>query len=167
MYENEYVLYHYGVKGMKWGVRRDARILANHRYNAESKRLKTAYDWGMIDSEKYSDGIRKANARRKQSLADMENSFRNAKSDAERERLGKNITKMAVNEVPDIKIQRGAAVANQLIGGAGIAKTAYTTAALSVLNPTFAAAYLGAGVVTTAAQTGLSWVGRRYLDTLS
>lgn len=164
---NEYELYHYGVKGMKWGVRRDARILMNHRYNVEAKRLKTMRDWGMIDDNRYYNEINRAKEKKKKGLAQIEARFKNAKSDIEREKLGRNITNIAVKEVPDIKVQRGLAVANQLLGVGSIGKTAYTAAGLSLINPAFAGAYLGAGAVTAAAQAGLTWAGRQVLDTMS
>lgn len=161
---NNNELYHYGVKGMKWGVRRDARILANHRYNKAVKRLQTERAYGVISEKQYIDGLNTADKRKKKDLADFENQFRTAKTDVDRKRLGDNISKMAVDEVSDIKIQRGLAVANQLIGTANIASIGYTTAAMTAINPAFATAYIGAGAVTAAAEAGYRWVGRIMLD---
>lgn len=163
----EYELYHYGVPGMKWGVRRDARILANHRHNTEAARLKTLYDRGLIDSRTYVKETHKNDLRKKKTMADVEAKIRNAKSDAERKKIGDDISKMAVSEVPHIKVKRGLAVTNQLLGIASIGTTAYTSAALAAINPAFAAAYLGAGAVATAAEAGLRYVGRRILDSNS
>lgn len=44
--ENEVTIYHYGVKGMKWGVRRDFRVLANNRRNKAIKEAKRDYNLG-------------------------------------------------------------------------------------------------------------------------
>lgn len=159
-----YELYHYGVPGMKWGVRRDTRILANHRRNVEANRLKDQYKSGKISKDQYKDSIRKVNLRKKKYMTDVENKFRNAKSESERTKLGDDISNTAVKEVPNIKVKRGLAVVNQLFGAASIGSTAYTTAGLAIINPAFAAAYVGAGVVTAAAETGFRYVTRSILD---
>ena len=161
---NENELMHYGVKGMKWGVRRDARILMNHRYNSRVKQLQTQRSRGQLDYEKYVDELGKAERKKKKDLASVEEAFRIAKSDAERKKLGDNISKMAVKEVPDIKTKRGLAVVNQMFGVASVANTAYTSVALAAVNPAFGAAYLGAGAVTIAAEAGFRWVTRAILD---
>lgn len=157
-------LYHYGVPGMKWGVRRDTRILANHRRNTEATLLKEQYRSGKITKQQYKDSIRKVNLRKKQYMSDVENKFRNAKSNIERDKLGEDISNTAVKEVPNITIKRGLAVANQLFGTASIGSTAYTTLGLAAINPAFATAYVGAGVVTAAAETGFRYVTRSLLD---
>ena len=59
MMNNE--LYHYGVPGMKWGVRRDTRIIANHRRNVEVGKLKERYRAGKITKQQYKDLIHKIN----------------------------------------------------------------------------------------------------------
>lgn len=164
---NDYELYHYGVPGMRWGVRRDTRILANHRRNTEASKLKDQYRSGQLTKRQYRESIRKVNLRKKKYLSDVENQFRNAKSDSEREKLGADISNTAVREVPDIKIKRGLAVANQLFGAASIGNAAYTSLGLAAVNPAFAAAYLGAGVVTAAAETGFRYVTRSVLDKTS
>jgi hypothetical protein len=160
-------LYHYGVPGMKWGVRRDTRILANHRRNVEAGRLKEYYRSGMITKQQYKDSIRSVNLRKKKYMSDVENKFRNAKSDAERTKLGNDITITAVKEVPNITIKRGLAVANNLLGAANIASTSYTTLGLAAFNPAFATAYIGAGVVSVAAEAGYRYVTRSLLDKTS
>lgn len=157
-------LYHYGVPGMKWGVRRDARILANHRRNVEANQLKEQYRSGNITKQQYKDSIRKVNLRKKNYISNVENKFKNAKSDSERTKLGKNITDTAVKEVPNITIKRGLAVANQLFGTASIGSTAYTTLGLAAVNPAFATAYVGAGIVAAAAETGFRYITRSMLD---
>lgn len=157
-------IYHYGVPGMKWGVRRDTRILANHRRNVSADQLKEQYRSGKITKQQYKDSIHKVNLRKKQYMRDVENKFRNAKSDNERTRLGEDISNTAVKEVPNITVKRGLAVANQLFGTASIGSTAYTTLGLAVINPAFATAYIGAGVVTAAAETGFRYVTRSLLD---
>lgn len=157
-------IYHYGVPGMKWGVRRDVRILANHRRNVAANQLKERYRFGNITKQQYKDSIRNVNLHKKKYLSDVENKFRNAKTNSERSKLSKDITIAAIKEVPNITVKRGFAVVNQLFGTASIGGTAYTTAGLVALNPTFAAAYIGAGVVSTAAEVGFRYVTRSVLD---
>lgn len=157
-------IYHYGVPGMKWGVRRDTRILANHRRNVEVRQLKDKYRSGDMSKEQYSSAVKGANAKKKKYMSDIENQFRNAKNDAERDKLGENISKKTVKEVPNVTIKRGIAVANQLIGAYNISGTAITTAGLAIANPAFAAAYLGAGAVSVAAEAGYRYVTRKVLD---
>lgn len=163
----EYELYHYGVPGMKWGVRRDTRILANHRRNTEVERQKERYKSGNITRNQYRLARRKANLGKKKYLSDVENKFRNAKSDDERTKLGEDISNTAVKEVPNIKIKRGLAIVNQVLGTASIGNAAYTAAGMAVVNPAFAAAYVGAGVITAAAETGFRYVTRSILDKTS
>ena len=157
-------LYHYGVPGMKWGVRRDTRILANHRRNVEAGQLKEQYRSGQITKQQYKDSMRRVNLRKKKYMSDIENKFRNAKNDAELTKLSNDITNTAVKEVPNIAIKRGLAVANQLLGTASMGGTAYTTLGLAAINPAFATAYIGAGVVSTAAEAGFRYVTRSMLD---
>ena len=157
-------LYHYGVPGMKWGVRRDTRILANHRRNVEANHLKEQYRSGNLTKQQYKDSIQKVNLRKKKYMSDVEDKFRNAKNNSERDRLGKNISDTAVREVPNITVKRGLAVANQLFGAANIGSTAYGALGLVAINPAFATAYIGAGVVSAAAETGFRYVTRSLLD---
>lgn len=157
-------IYHYGVPGMKWGVRRDTRILANHRRNTEISKLKEQYRSGRITKQQYKDSIHNVNLRKKKYMSDVENKFRNTKSASERSKLGADISKTAVKEVPNITIKRGLAVANQLFGTASIGSTAYTTLGLAAFNPAFATAYIGAGVVSAAAETGFRYITRSMLD---
>lgn len=159
-----YELYHYGVAGMKWGVRRDARILANHRRNTEVGKLKEQYRSGKITKQQYKDSIHNVNLYKKKYMSDVENKFRNAKSNDERNKLGKDIANTAVKEVPNITIKRGLAVTNQLFGTASIGTTAYTAVGLAMFNPAFATAYIGAGVVSTVAESGFRYITRSLLD---
>jgi hypothetical protein len=129
-------LCHYGVKGMKWGVRRDARIIANHRYNQARKYIKDERRLGEIDSTQKKSKIRDAKLERKKFMTDVEDSYRNAKTANEIQRLDKKISKMALKEVPNIKVKRGAAMIDRInstlaVAGtslAGITMTALTAA---------------------------------------
>lgn len=164
---NEQELIHYGVPGMKWGVRRDVRILANHRRNVEVSLQKNKYKSGKITKEQYAAAKKKANAGKKKYMTDIENKFRKAKSQQEWDKLGADISKAAVKEVPNIKLKRGMAVVNQLVGTYNVGSTAYAAVGMAAINPAFAAAYLGAGAVGTAAEVGLRYVNRVLFDKYS
>lgn len=168
----EQELYHYGVKGMKWGIRRDIRILANHRANDAKKRIRRDYDLGKIDSDTKKKHIQEIKKTKKQFMSDAERRYEKTKTDAGRDKLDKEYRKMAVTEVPHVNIKRGMATVNQIISAAGVAVAAGTGGVYAGLT---AASYgavsgaivLAAGAVDTAATAGLAWVRRKILDTTS
>lgn len=160
-------LYHYGVKGMKWGVRRDARILANHRYNTASNRLKYEYIRGNINTNQYVNAMDSAKKNKKQLMADVNTRFKNASSKEEQKSIHRDIFNATSKEVPNSTIKRGAAVANQIMGAVNVANIASATAAASLYNPAFAGAYLGAGTVAVAAEAGWRYLIRYGLDEYS
>lgn len=157
-------LCHYGVKGMKWGVRRDTRILANHRYNKTVRRLENEYAFGMIGSNQYYKGLKDARTVKKETIASVKKRFEEAGSDAERTKMAKDISKMTASEVPNAKIKRGAAMVNQALGVVNVAGVLGTAANAALINPAFAGAYLSAGVVGIAAEAGWRYMTQRYLD---
>lgn len=160
-------LYHYGVKGMKWGVRRDARILANHRYNDASNRLKSEYVRGNINTSQYINAMESVKKHKKQLIADVNTKFKNASSKEERKALQKSVAKATSSEVPNATIKRGAAVVNQIIGASNIAGVASVAATSALYNPAFAGAYLSAGAVAVAAEAGWRYLIRYGLDEYS
>lgn len=161
---NQNELYHYGVKGMKWGVRRDTRILANHRHNTAVRRLEAEYAFGKIGTEQYRRGLKDAKSIKKQTMSDAKKRFDNASDDMERVKMANDISKMTINEVPNANIKRGAAAVNQALGIVNIASVASTAANAAIVNPAFASAYLGAGAVAVAAEVGWRYMTQRYLD---
>ena len=163
----EYELYHYGVPGMRWGVRRDTRILANHRRNVEVKQLKNQRRSGLITREQYKYRVKNANLQKKRYLTDVKTQFKSLKNEAERAKFEEKITKTVVREVPNIAVKRGVSVVNQLIGGVSAGTAAYTAVGMAVINPAFAAAYVGAGAVAVAAEAGRSYMARALLDKTS
>ena len=160
-------LYHYGVKGMKWGVRRDARILANHRYNVTSNRLKTDYVLGRINTEQYVTSMDYAKKNKKRLMTDANERFKNATNNDERKAIKNDISKMTTSEVPHATLKRGAAVANQILGAVSVANIAGAAAGTALYNPAFAGAYLSAGAVAVAAEAGWRYLIRSGLDEYS
>lgn len=143
-------LCHYGVKGMKWGVRRDARIIGNYRYNKARKRIKDERRLGEIDAAQKKSRIKNAKLERKKFMSDVEDSYRKVKSANDIDRLDKKISKMASREVPNIKVKRGAAFANRVFSGFALGSTALTGLTLTGLT---------AAVGATAIEVGATAVG--------
>lgn len=130
---NPVELYHYGVLGMKWGVRRNARLLANHQRNAKVNDIKKQYRLGVISKEQKRRGIKEANIQKKKDLTSIKLEIKNAKNKKEYNDIKKRIALRTVNEVPHSTIKKGATIANKLIHGASIVGTIATgTAAASV-----------------------------------
>ena len=77
-YSDEELL-HYGVRGMKWGIRRDVRVLANHRRNQAVKDARNKYHSGKITNEKKRSAIRKANFEKKKYMSDMNETLKKTK----------------------------------------------------------------------------------------
>lgn len=172
LYRSNDELIHYGVKGMKWGVRRDTRILANHRANVLTRRIKDDYNDGKIGSSVKKERIREVKSLKKKFMSDVEQKYKNAKNDAERDKLDREFTKMTVKEVPQLKLKRGMAVVNQIVSTAAVATAAGTGAVYTGMTAVSygalsGAVMLGATVVDTAATAGLAWTRRHTLDRIS
>ena len=73
-------LHHYGVKGMKWGVRRDYRVLANHRRNQAVRDAKKDYREGKISKSDRKEAIKKAKNYTKDFKKETKAQFKNAKT---------------------------------------------------------------------------------------
>lgn len=160
-------LYHYGVAGMKWGVRRDARLLANSRRNKRVQAAKKAYKAGKITKEARDTEIASAQAAKKTMLAETKDKFRKAGTKAEREQLRREIKNKTTDEVPNVTVKRGATVVNALFGTANAASVGLAATSVAIVNPAFAAAAVGAAAVGVAAEVGLRYTVQLGLDKLS
>jgi len=160
-------LYHHGVKGMKWGVRRDARLLANSRRNKRVRNAREDYKSGKITKDLRDKEIAAAKLDKKKMLAKIKDDFSNAKTAGERERLGREITNKTLKEVPKASLKRGASTVNALFGGLNAASIGLSTYAISFVNPAFAGATIAAGVVGVAAEAGYRYVLQLGLDKVS
>lgn len=160
-------LYHHGVKGMKWGVRRDVRLLANSRRNKRVRAARDAYKAGKISKDARKQEIKSAQLDKKKMLDKTKEQFANAKSDKERNALRADITNKTLKEVPNAGKKRGAAVVNALFGATNSAAIGLATYGLVAINPAFAAATIGAGAVGIAAEAGYRYAIQLGLDKLS
>lgn len=160
-------LYHYGVKGMKWGVRRDARLLTKGRRNQQVRGAREAYKSGKISKATRDKRIEEARNRQKAEMADIKKKFANAKNDSERDRLSQELYKKTLKEIPNAGIKRGAATVNALFGVANTASLGLSTYAMLAINPAFAGAAIAAGAVGVAAEAGHRYLIQLGLDKLS
>lgn len=160
-------LYHYGVKGMKWGVRRDARLLANSRRNKRVRAAREAYKAGKISKDTRDKEIESARHEKKRMLDATKKAFANAKNDSERARLERAIANQTIKEVPNASIKRGASTVNTLLGISNSASISLATYGLVAINPAFAGAAISAATVGVAAEAGYRYIVQLGLDKLS
>ena len=144
-------LYHHGVKGMKWGVRReqksynrrlkrDLSMLNAHDYQQTKKGLKAKYETGEISRAEYKSGKKEANKSYKQSEKRIKKLKAGPGSVAA---FAKTRTK-AMSEIPHYKLKRGIRTANSLINIVAGVSLAATAGAVGV-----GAAMMGAGFAAT------------------
>ena len=97
--ENETTIYHYGVKGMKWGVRRDFRVGGDNRRNKAIQEAKRDYKQGKTTKAERKAAIKKAKNYTKTFKKETREQYKNAKTRKERKELSKQIVKQAKEEV--------------------------------------------------------------------
>lgn len=130
-------LYHYGVKGMKWGVRRDYRALVNRRRNEAYRKNRNDYDTGKISNEERKRRNKAAKQAKKDDIARTKKRYANA-SKQERERMDRDIKRQTVKEVPYRQVKKGATTVNKLLTGIDIGTAAVATAVGSAAMPAMA-----------------------------
>lgn len=160
-------LYHYGVKGMKWGVRRDVRLLANSRRNDRVRSAKRAYKEGKITKADRKKAIKAANLEKKEYIKQTKERFANAGTKAERKELKRDIANKTVNSVHHATIKRGAATVNALIGVASVGTMGVSAAIGAAAAPALAGVVIGSNAVGIAAEIGRYRLVRMGLDKLS
>ena len=160
-------LYHHGVKGMKWGVRRDARLLANSRRNQRVRAAQAAYKSGKLTKDQRNKEIEAARQDKKKTLSKVENDFAKAKTDSDRSRLERDLANKTTKEVPRASLKRGASVVNALFGGMNAASIGVASASMIMINPAFAGVAVASAAVGIAAEAGYRYVVQLGLDKLS
>lgn len=165
-YEISDELYHYGVKGMKWGVRRDVEVIANNRRNVAVRKAKRAYSDGKISSEQKKTAIRKANAEKKAYMDKVKKDYENTSSTTKKEKMDSNIRKEA-SKIQNRHVVKGLKAYSAVAAGYGIGTMAVTAASAALANPA-AAAVLGVTAAGyTVGQLGAKYVRDRLIDKLS
>ncbi len=157
---------HYGVLGMKWGIRRDRQLMAERRYNKAKDKLKNEYETGKMSKEDYK-------AKRKTKKKEMfeaikagkkeSNSFKNK---ADLEARFKKIRKQAINEIPKYRLQAGMYTASRVLRGlstGGRMAGNIVGGALSGIpgGPVGVMSGLVVGSLMAGADYGISRVGKR------
>lgn len=162
-------LYHYGVKGMKWGVRRDVELLANRRRNTAVRQARKDYRSGNITATEKKMAIKSAKADRKNFLKDTKKEYESLKTKSEKENASKNISKQAMKEVPNRTLKKGMRLANDILTGVRLGSLGYGTAKSLAILPAITAGTaisaggLGALILADAAVTAAVEVGARQV----
>lgn len=165
-------LKHYGVKGMKWGVRKDARLLANHTRNQAVKDAKKQYKKGSISKEQKKAAIAKANTTLKSAKKNTKSAYKATRTRDERTQFQKNITSQAKANVPHRRLKKAASFINNATTVANLGTAASSAGMAFVLgSATLGPAYLGVALasqgVAVAATVGKQYLVQKGIDKLS
>lgn len=169
MWEYEYAnnpdeLQHYGVKGMRWGVRKDIRILANSRRNEAVRKIKFNYKQGKIDKETRNASIKKANTKRNQEMDKMADTVKKAATYEQRRKAEKAISNQALKEVSSHKVKKGATFVADIVTGYRIGASAGMAIGGAITGNLPVAAI---GVASMAGEAGARYLVNMGLDKLS
>ena len=166
MHEQYNELYHYGVKGMKWGVRNDITSLANNRRHRAIKKIKGEYRKGLISKQQKKNKIKSENIKKKKYIEDTERKFE--KSSINKQfKMESDIHKQAVSEIPNYKIKNGVRRASQILTGYQIGSTSVVGALGMLAAPSLAPLYISSIAGTTAAAIGRDWVVQNITDKMA
>ena len=169
-YNDEY-LAHYGVKGMKWGVRRDLHMLANNRRNRDVRNIKRDYESGKISRQEKKSKIQQANKNKTDYLNKVKNDFENG-SKEKQQKIASDIKRQTLKDVPNKTLKDGAKMVNHIWGAFDIGKTIISGTATAITG----GALLGKGAVggaltgtafSVGLQVGRTWLIDKGLDKLS
>lgn len=159
-------IYHYGVKGMKWGVRRDARVLAAHRTNEAVRKAKTDYREGKISKSERKAAIKKAKNYKKDYKKELKSQFKNADR-KERKRLNKDITNQAKKEVGARRLKKAATSFNRSTTVATLSGSAVALGMSFVAAPALGTLIAGSAAAATAGALGKQWIAQKLIDKVS
>lgn len=159
-------LYHYGVKGMKWGVRRDLRVLANHRRNQKYKKARDDYEVGKITKSEKKQRYKVAKQQKKD-FVDKIRSRYNTASEKERRQMDLDIKRQSVAEVPNRTIKKGATTVNRALHGYAIGSNVAGAALGSIVAPPLAPMLIGSAAISSLAAVGEQKLIQWGLDRLS
>lgn len=159
-------IYHYGVKGMKWGVRRDARVLAAHRTNEAVRKAKNDYREGKISKSERKAAIKKAKNYKKDYKKELKSQFKNADR-KERKQLNKDITNQAKKEVGARRLKKAATSFNRSTTVATLSGSAVALGMSFVAAPALGPLIAGSAAAATAGALGKQWIAQKLIDKVS
>lgn len=160
-------LYHYGVKGMKWGVRRDVELLANHRRNAAIKSAKKDYRKGNISKNTKKAAIKQAKLEKKTYMNDVKKNYESLNTKGEKKEASKNFAKQAANEVPRRTLVKGLKTVNNVLAGINIGSNAVSAGVGLAVMPSIAPVVVSSMAGYTLAVNGARYLLNKGFDKLS
>lgn len=172
-------LYHHGVKGMKWGVRRQAKnylvrtkrdlhMLNDREYNQKVRSLKDQRDLGSIDQKQYKSAKKDAKLKRKETTKSIK-SMKVDKSLADTKKRFDETRKRAIKEIPHYRLKRGARTVSTLITAIAAGSIVGSAAAVgygaalvgSAYGASMGAAYATGGALSIGATAGLRTIDHK------
>ena len=164
---NKYELYHHGIKGMKWGVRRDRpsgggryirgmkrdlTLLNEREYNTTRKNLARDVDYGKISYSKYEMGLAAAKSKYKSKKVDIKR-LKQTKSKEETRKDFEKLRTKAMSEIPHYKLKSGVKTANKILTGIAVGSLAISAGAYAY-GATLVAASYGTAIAGMYAKAG-------------
>lgn len=156
-------LYHYGVKGMKWGVRRDVQLLAARRANQKIRDAKNKY---VLDKDKRKKLIKQAKQEKKEFLNKTKKEYESITTDKKRLEYERKLVNQSIREVPNRTLQKGLRAFNDAMAVYNIGTIGLGAAAGIMMAPAMAPGYIGAAAAGTAISLGQRYVSERMADTM-
>lgn len=131
---NQNELNHYGVLGMKWGVRRNANILSSYRKNVKQDEARNAYKLGKITKEERKDRFRAAKNEKKTYEKKVKSDLKTLKDKKKVEKYSKHMKMTTAKEVPYDSLKRGARIVNEILTGVNVGTSALGTVAVTTIG---------------------------------
>lgn len=164
MQNNE--LCHFGVPGMKRGIRKNSRLLANHRRNETVHNAKYDYKRGNITKKEKKNIISEANKTKKMDIKSSKKEISQTHGYKNIKNLKNNIKNQTIKEIPHSKIKKGASFVNKVFHGSAVATSIGIGAGLA-LTGGLGSLPLAAGAIGAAASAGEGYlIQRGILDKL-
>lgn len=164
---NEDELAHYGVLGMKWGVRRNIRVLANNRRNRKVRDIKYDYKAKKITKKEKKKLIKEANSYKKSEIKSMRSEVNKAKNKQEFKAVKSRIKDQTLKEVPYSTLKKGATTVNNLLYASNTAGYIGGAAAIALMSPAMVGTAAAIGISGAVVESGRRYVAQHLIDKYS